>query len=86
MAELNLAKFGKIETLIWLFQKSWPGNTVTPLMYGSNWVPWHEQVWVRHSKARLWLSIHSMAFKYLSRVRSHILGLAYSSFFQELEL
>ena len=44
MAELNLAKFGKIETLIWLFQKSWPGNTVTPLMYGSNWVPWHEQV------------------------------------------
>ena len=47
MAELNLAKFGKIETFIWLFRKFGPGNTVTPLMYGSNRVPWHEQVWMR---------------------------------------
>ena len=30
------------------FENFDPGNTVTPLMYWSNWVPWHEQVWPHH--------------------------------------
>ena len=55
------AQFGKIWCNLAKFRPSFgyfenfdPGNTVTPLMYGSNWVPWHEQVW-----AEILLSLHS---------------------------